>query len=405
MPAPVSASPAPLASPAVSASPAPLASSARRPRRAVRLATAAVAAASLSLAVAESSAASSTPHSPFIGPLHAVSTIASTVPANGDVNPYGVAVVPRSVGRLHAGDVLISNFNAASNLQGTGTTIVQVAPNGRVSQFAAIDPAHLPGTCPGGVGLTTALSVLRNGWVIVGSLPTSDGTSETAQSGCLVVLDSRRRVQETITGHGLNGPWDMTALDLGDVTELFVTNVLNGTVASEGATVYQGTVIRLLITAGPDHAPAVLDSRVIASDFGEHTDPAALVVGPTGVGLDASGTLYVADSVGNRITAIPEAPWRHSDAGTGRAVTADGALNTPLGLTVAPNGDVLTVNGGDGTLVETAPNGPQVATRTLDNSGSPAGAGALFGLAVSADRKSLDFVDDATNTLDRLSRP
>jgi hypothetical protein len=60
-------------------------SSARRPHRAGRLATAAIAAASRSLAVAESSAASSTPRSPFIGPLHAVSTIASTVPANGDV--------------------------------------------------------------------------------------------------------------------------------------------------------------------------------------------------------------------------------------------------------------------------------------------------------------------------------
>jgi hypothetical protein len=321
------------------------------------------------------------------------------------VNPYGVAVVPRSVGRLHAGDVLVSNFNAASNLQGTGTTIVQVAPDGRTSQFAAIDAAHLPGACPGGVGLTTALSVLRNGWVIVGSLPTADGSAATAQSGCLLVLDSRGKVQETITGHGLNGPWDMTALDLGDATELFVTNVLNGTVAAGGATVYHGTVVRLLISSGPDHAPAVLDSRVIASGFGEHTDPAALVVGPTGVGLDSSGTLYVADSVGNRVAAIPGAPWRFSDAGTGRTVTSGPSLNTPLGLTVAPNRDVLTVNAADGNLVETTPDGAQVAVRTLDSSGSPAGAGALFGLAVSGDRHSLYFVDDATNTLDRLSAP
>jgi hypothetical protein len=378
---------------------------ARRARRAVRLATAAIAAACLSAAAVESSAAASVSHSPFVGPLHTVSTIASTVPANGDVNPYGVAVVPRSVGRLHAGDVLVSNFNAASNLQGTGTTIVQVAPDGRVSPFAAIDPAHLPGKCPGGVGLTTALSVLRNGWVIVGSLPTSDGTSATAQSGCLLVLDSRGKIQETITGHGLNGPWDMTALDLGDATELFVTNVLNGTVAANGATVYQGTVVRLLITSGPDHAPAVLDSRVIASGFGERTDPAALVVGPTGVGLDSSGTLYVADSVGNRVTAIPGAPWRRTGAGTGRTVTTGGALNTPLGLAVAPSGDVLTVNSGDGNLLETAPNGTQLATRTLDTSGSPAGAGALFGLAISGDRRSVVFVDDATNTLNRLSAP
>jgi hypothetical protein len=357
----------------------------------------------LVLAAAQSGVASA--RTPFVAPMHTITQIASTVPANGDVNPYGVAVVPRSVGALTAGNVLVSNFNASSNLQGTGTTIVQISPRGAVSQFAEIDPAHLPGACPGGVGLTTALSVLRNGWVIVGSLPTADGTAATAQAGCLLVLDSRGTVRETITGHGLNGPWDMTARDLGDITELFVTNVLNGTVAAGGATVNGGTVVRLLISSRPNHVPAVLDSCVIASGFGEHTDPAALVVGPTGVGLDRFGTLYVADSVGDRVAAIPGATWREDDAGTGRTVSSGGALNVPLGLAVAPNGDVLTVNGGDGDLVETTPDGAQVAVRVLDTSGSPAGAGALFGLAVDADRDSVFFVDDATNVLDRLSAP
>ncbi|MBV8085061.1 MAG: hypothetical protein JO247_09630, partial [Chloroflexi bacterium] len=35
----------------------------------------------------------------FIGGLSTVSTIGTTVPANGDVNPYGIAVVPRDAGR------------------------------------------------------------------------------------------------------------------------------------------------------------------------------------------------------------------------------------------------------------------------------------------------------------------
>ena len=93
---------------------------------------------------------------------------------NGDVNPYGVAVVPRSTGDLGQGNVLVSNFNDKANVQGTGTTIVEVTPSGHVSQFAKIS-RNLPG-CPGGVGLTTALSVLRSGWVIVGSLPTKGGS-------------------------------------------------------------------------------------------------------------------------------------------------------------------------------------------------------------------------------------
>jgi hypothetical protein len=116
----------------------------------------------------------------FIGGFHNISTVASTVPKNGDVNPYGTVVVPNSVGRLVKGDVLISNFNNSKNLQGTGTTIVQISPSGSFSVFARVKANALPGACPGGVGLTTALVVLQRGWVIVGSLPTTDGTSATA---------------------------------------------------------------------------------------------------------------------------------------------------------------------------------------------------------------------------------
>ena len=92
-----------------------------------------------------------------------VSVVSSTVPANGDVNPYGVARVEDTKGNLHAGNILVSNFNNSANLQGTGTTIVEISPRGTMSLFAQIDPGHLPGACPGGVGLTTALVVLRSG--------------------------------------------------------------------------------------------------------------------------------------------------------------------------------------------------------------------------------------------------
>src|ERR1039458_7011637 len=150
--------------------------------------------------------------------------VASTVPANGDVNPYGIARVPHSTGALIAGNILVSNFNSVANLQGTGTTIVQVAPDGTSSLFAQIDATTLPGPCPGGVGLTTALSVLRSGWVIVGSVPTTDGTSATVQAGCLLVLNSSGSVVETFYGSLINGPWDMAALDGGSSASLFVTN-------------------------------------------------------------------------------------------------------------------------------------------------------------------------------------
>ena len=93
----------------------------------------------------------------FVAPFNTVMTIASTVPKNGDVNPYGLFVVPSTVGDLVAGAALVSNFNNHRNLQGTGSTIVQIAPSGAVSLFASLDPNKLPGACPGGIGLTTAL--------------------------------------------------------------------------------------------------------------------------------------------------------------------------------------------------------------------------------------------------------
>jgi SMP-30/Gluconolactonase/LRE-like region len=334
---------------------------------------------------------------------HTITIIASTVPANGDVNPYGIFVVPNTIGDLAKGNLLISNFNAASNEQGTGTTIMQISPGGSVSQFAQIDASSLPGNCTGGVGLTTALVALRAGWVIVGSLPTADGTAATAQAGCLLVLDPWGNVAETIYGTLINGPWDMAVLDHSTVNgggsaALFVTNVLNGTVAAGGSIVNQGTVVRVDLTLSKSAPPFVEAMTVIGSGFAERTDPAALVIGPTGVALSRDGfSLYVADSINNRIAAIPYPITRQTSARAGSTITKGGDLNDPLGLTVASNGDILTANGDDGYMVQTTPDGLQVAKTLLDSSGDPPGSGALFGLVTVG--QSVYYVDDATNTL------
>jgi hypothetical protein len=231
----------------------------------------------------------------------------------------------------------------------------------------------------------------------VGSLPTGDGTAATAGAGCLIVLDAGGRVVEMFHGGLIDGPWDMTAWDGGAVAELFVTNVLNGTVAAKGKVVRRGTVVRLVLQTTGVKVPRDLLETVIGSGFGERTDPAALVIGPTGLGLGADGTLYVADTLDSRIAAIRGVTYRTSSAGAGSTVTRGHALNSPLGLTIAPNGEILTVNGGDGNIVETTPGGDQVATMTLDGTGG--GGGLLFGLAIRPGGTGIYFVDDRTNTL------
>jgi hypothetical protein len=338
------------------------------------------------------------PGPPFISGF-SPTTIATTQPTNLDQNPYGIVTVPRSVGALQRGDLLVSNFNDAANTQGTGTTIVQIPPGGNngvpgtASVFAQINPSAVP--CPGGVGLTTALAVTRSGLVIVGSLPTTDSQLDTAGPGCLLVLDSHGNVVKTLSGDPINGPWDMTATDHGTFTTLYVTNVLNGDVATSATPVNEGTVVRIQLKTIPGRTPEVLGEDVIATGFPELASSTAVVLGPTGVALSKDGTLYVADTEGNRIAAIPDANDREVPIGGGGiTVTSGGALNGPLGMTLAPNGDILTTNGGDGLVVETTPDGQQVAQ--VDTG---FGGGSLFGLTVPPRVNKVYLVDDGNNTL------
>src|SRR5271154_1637928 len=109
----------------------------------------------------------------------------STVPSNGDVNPYGVAFVPRQfpTGTVNPGDILVSNFNNNLNLQGTGTTIVD-APAGTGGSVRVFFQGS------GLLGLTTALNILRKGFVLVGNFPSPDGTCGNAGNGSILVINS-----------------------------------------------------------------------------------------------------------------------------------------------------------------------------------------------------------------------
>jgi hypothetical protein len=342
-------------------------------------------------------AATTSANSDFLAPLKTVSTVTSTVPANGDINPYGLVLVPTSTGKLTAGDLLVSNFNDTANNQGTGTTIMQISPTGKQSLFSTVNASSLPGSCPGGVGLTTALSVIPGGYVVVGSLPTTNGKSATAKLGCLIVLDSSGKPVSTISGPQIAGPWDMTSVSHGNETTLFVSNVLNGGAANGIHTIKASTVLRIRLRSGVGQPPKVLSEQVIANKIPWRDDPAALVIGPTGVALASNGTLYLADTLDNRIDAIPDAMTRTTAVPDGGSTVSEGGLlKQPLGLILAPNGNILTTNAGDGNMVETTPAGKQVIAQTAD---TKTGAGSLFGLVIAPEDKGIYYVDDGENTL------
>src|SRR5262249_14147897 len=162
----------------------------------------------------------------------------TTVPANGDLNPYGVAFVPQgfsSGGSLKPGDVLVSNFNNSANQQGTGSTIGDNSPNGGESPFFQDSNPS---------GLTTALGVLKTGFVIVGNVPAtydSKGNLVSIGQGSLRILDSTGKVVTTLSDSQLlDGPWDLTVNDQGSTAQVFVSNVLNGLVTRIDLTIPTG---------------------------------------------------------------------------------------------------------------------------------------------------------------------
>lgn len=338
----------------------------------------------------------------FLKGIHKFTTLGSTVPENGDQNPYAIALVPASVGRLRLGDVLITNFNNDGNLQGTGSTLMQYTPGAKSPALFAQIPRDLPG-CPGGVGLTTALAVLRSGKVIVGSLPSRDGTTATRGQGCLIVLDSAGKVAGTIAGPEINGPWgNMAVVDEGERATLFISNAGFGVAAPGQAPLHDATVLRLRLTVPQSGPPQVTKKTVIAGGFGQQADKDVFLIGPTGLALGKDGTLYVSDALANRIGAIPDAMTRGDSAGTGREVAKDGLMRRPLALATAPNGNLLVTNGLNGQVVEIDPvSGAQLYALWIDanKAQSPPGNGDLFGIAMTPAGDGFYYVKDEVNTL------
>ena len=330
---------------------------------------------------------------PFLRPNSVLDSLqsvtGSTIPSsNGDLNPYGVAFVPPGFPtgpNIAAGDVLVSNFNNSSNLEGTGTTIVSFTPTGNQSLFA---------TSPL-IGLSTALGVFARGFVIVGNLPVSyPGGVSTPGQGSLQIFDRSGNLVSTLNDPDLlDSPWDLAINDQGSTAQVFVSNAISGTV----------TRLNFALTS---RSIALLSKTRIASGYGSQLIPAIVVVGPTGLAYDRDrDILYVASTADNEIFGVAEAAKRTSTGGTGFLVFADQThLHGPLGLTLAPNGHLIAANG-DGVnpsgtqndLVEFTKEGMLVATHQLDG-GNP---GAAFGIASTICQGALRFaaVDDDLNTL------
>jgi len=337
-------------------------------------------------------------------PRHHV-MLSSTIPENGDQNPYALIVAQVSTGTIQAGDVLMDNFNDSSNLQGTGASVVDYNPTTKkLTTFAQI-PKKLEG-CPGGVGLSTAMTLLKSGWLIVGSTPSTNGTTATKGDGCLIILDNHGKVAGTISGPNINDPWgNMAVIDRGDSATLFVSNTGFGVGAPDPnwTVVNKATVLRIELAIADGKPPEVKSQTVIASGLSERAARDVFIIGPTGLALGPDGkTLYVSDALNNRVVSIPDAATRDSSAGVGTELTKDGLLHRPLAMILAPNGHLLVTNGRNGQVVEIDPaTGKQLYAQWIDTDKAqvPPGNGDLFGIALTPNGDGFYYVEDDMNLL------
>jgi DNA-binding beta-propeller fold protein YncE len=330
--------------------------------------------------------------------------VSSTMPGIGDMNPYGVAFVPKgfpSGGKIAAGDVLVANFNDNTNTQGTGTTIVQLTPTGQIAPAPApVTPPALPtGNAvtfftSARPGLTTALGVLRAGFVLVGNVPTPDGTAANISQGALQVIDRHGTLLQTFSDQVfLVAPWDLAIDDDGALAHIFVSNVTTGTVSRTDVAVSAKGLY-------------VLKQTIIAQGYTVQPNQAAVILGPTGLAFDErTGTLYVASTADNAIYAVPNADKATSPVTRGTLVSSDPNLRGPLALKLAPNGHLLAANGDavnadpfhPSEIVELTKTGQFVTSYNVD----PAQGGA-FGLdTVLSGESGFNYaaVNDINNTI------
>jgi DNA-binding beta-propeller fold protein YncE len=354
--------------------------------------------------------ASASPAHKMNGPSHPLGRlVASAVAANGDNNPYGMAVVPLTAGKLVSGDLLIADFNDSAGAAGHGTSIVEVNPStGATTTFAS----GLPITGPVGIAINP-----KNDGVWVGDFGATDGSTSNdlliAPTGAVkAIFDPATTATPVTTGQQptFDGVWGQGVSATAAGISFYYGTVGSGPTGTGGGEVWRLTPHP---TATTSNGQPVNSTYVeVAAGLGDNATSGALPVsaanaaGPQGLAFDdATGTLYVSDDANNTIYALAGAATAMGPV-QARVVASGGPVNVPEDIAIDPsNGDLLVANAGDNTLTELDPaTGRVVWSKVLDHGAS----GALFGLAVAPQgprATAVFYDDDNTNNVYELVLP
>lgn len=324
--------------------------------------------------------------------LHSSTTIGSTIdPTNGDQNPYGLDIARITSGKLTAGDLVVSNFNDAANVQGTGTSIIALhpTPGSKPRHIIASSLLHGP----------TELTIdpednIFNAVFVARKVPVYNSNGAFAAA--------------------LNGPWDKPF----GIAYANRGGILGQRAFYESNAGSSGTIVRINRASNG----ASFSFQTIARGFPVNGGVPGTELGPSGLQYDNTrDRLYIVDGTNNAVyyfehastipaNAIVVNPGGMTFSGpfASRAhVLFSGApVSGPISSALLFNGNLVVGNTGDPTgvnnMVEISPAGKLLAVKNVDNGAS----GAIFGMVASGTSVAttkLYFNDDNANAVVRLS--
>ena len=312
--------------------------------------------------------------------------IGSTVdPKLHQLNPYGLTVAPATTGDFTEGDLVVCNFNAKSNVQGTGYTIVALHPQ--------------PGSKPALVSDSKTLV----GCAALALGPADDIWAAAFSADDNPVLSASGKLEQNIKGKKFDRPWGQV-----------YAQPTSGNPAFYESNAGDGTIVRINLASKFTY-------DTIATGFAVNHGKPGSIFGPSGLTYDPTGdVLYIVDGTNNTVVAFSNVSnipaggivvgkdgksFSGPDAKDARLVFVGAPLNGPISSALLANGNIVVGNtsnpSGQNIMVELSPSGKVMDVRNVDKGA----AGALFGMVATGETAShtkLYFNDDNDNNLQVL---
>jgi hypothetical protein len=308
-------------------------------------------------------------------------------PVNGAGNPYGLAVAPSTSGKLTKGDLVICNFNAKSNKQGTGRSLVALHPApGSMPMHVSSDKVLLG---------CDALALSSDGTIWAAAMVANDNP----------ILSSSGKLIDNISGKPFDQPWGQV-----------FAQPKSGSAAFYATNAGTGTIVRI-------NLGSTFTYDVIGKGFPVNHGVPGTALAPSGLAYNPSNdTLYFADGKNDTVVAfknvtnIPNGgitaknngmKFSGPSAGDASLLFSGKPLNGPISTALLPNGNLVVGNtlnpNGKNLLVELSAAGKLLDVRNVDTGA----AGSIFGIVATGTDDSntkIYFNDDNDNNVQVLER-